>query len=120
MKSIAYAALLSLFTLQSATAHESAPKWCKSSNLNAVETMICGDKALSGADMLMSHIYQQVMAFRGEEGHEGHWPGEVISNQQDWISARNKAKSQAQILDAYMTRNQELYRILLDRRSTKY
>ena len=120
MKSILYVILLSFFVIQNVVAHVNGPKWCKSTGLTSVETMICGDKALQGADTLMSHIYKQVMTFKGKEGHEGMWYREVFSNQQDWIKARNRSKSKAQVLDAYMTRNQELYRILLDRRSIKY
>ena len=77
-----------------------------------VEMLICGDDTLLAAERLMSRIHGDLMSYRGKEGHEGMWPGEVKSNQRDWLVSRNKSKNETDILDSYMSRIQELYRVL--------
>jgi len=64
---------------------------------------------------MVAQLYQSVLAFRGTEGHEGHWPGEVISNQLDWIEHRNSLTEKADLLEAYVERIQILANALKNR-----
>lgn len=101
---------------QSVFAADCGPKWCESASLSKVEKLICGDKSLRAADVLMSGVYKELMSYRGKEGHEGMWGREVSSNQKDWIEERNKMTESSKLMDAYMSRTQELYRNLQQRR----
>lgn len=114
---LAASVLLSLNSPISADTKTNGPQWCESDKLSKVEKVICGDVVLSASDVLMSGLYKEVMSYRGKEGHEGHWPGEVISNQRDWVKKRNESADRVKILDAYMTRIPELYRLLQNRLS---
>lgn len=101
-----------LLITTSGFAKEYAPKWCLSSQLTPVEMLICGDDTLLAAENLMSKVHSNLMSYSGKEGHEGMWYREVKSNQRDWLTQRNKSKNEAEILDAYISRIQELYRVL--------
>jgi uncharacterized protein len=80
------------------------PPWCKKAELTQVETTICEDKTLSKADSLLDQMYRATLSFSGLEGHEGMWPGEIISDQRDFLEERNKLTGKADILEAYTNR----------------
>ncbi len=105
--------LLSLFITHSALA--AAPKWCSAESLTPVEKTICTDPSLSAADIMVDQLYQSVLSYRGQEGHEGHWPGEVISNQRDWLASRSLLIEKSDILDAYTARINALANALKNR-----
>lgn len=105
-----------LFLLNtSVLAEEYKPKWCEAEKLSEVETLICEDGTLRSADALMDQLYKELMSYKGKEGHEGMWYREVKSDQIDWLAKRNNAKNRVEVLDAYMSRNNELYSFLKDR-----
>lgn len=93
------------------------PSWCETEELSKTEKVICDDPILASSDILMTGLYAEVMSYRGKEGHEGHWPGEVKSNQRDWMEKRNESADREKLLDAYMMRIQALYSALQNRLS---
>ena len=109
--------VLSLSSAAFADTNATGPKWCSADSLSKVEKVICDDAVLAASDVLMSGLYKEVMSYRGKEGHEGNWPGEVISNQRDWVVKRNESTDRVKILDAYMARIPELYGVLQNRLS---
>ena len=109
----AIAGAFTLFLLQvSPSSIAASPAWCNAETLNPTEQIICDDPTLSQADALLEQLYRAILSFRGLEGHEGMWPGEIISNQRDWIVERNNLRDRGEILDAYSARIQSLTSVL--------
>lgn len=88
------------------------PAWCSKGNLQETETIICNDATLSQADALLEQMYRAVLGFRGLEGHEGVWPGEIVADQREWVSERDRLREKADILDAYSERIKSLTQML--------
>lgn len=107
------------FSNSFAFANNASPKWCEADKLTKVEQVICDDNVLATSDILMASLYKEIMSYRGKEGHEGHWPGEIISNQRDWVKERNATSKRVKLLDLYMTRIQELHLALQNRLRAK-
>ena len=109
----AIAGAITIFLLQvSPSGVAASPAWCNAEALNPTEQIICDDPTLSQADALLEQLYRAILSFRGLEGHEGMWPGEIISNQRDWIVERNNLRDRTEILDAYSARIQSLTSVL--------
>jgi len=64
--------------------------WCNAKKLSIPEQNICGSVNLRAADSLLNSTYKKLLSFRGKEGQEGMWSGEVKSNQLEWMKERNK------------------------------
>lgn len=110
------ASILLCFSLLSpAMAGDYSPNWCKSPKLSTTEKMICDDRTLRSADLLMSNVYADIMKLKGKPGHEGMWHREVYSDQIDWLKKRNQADSQQSLLDLYLTRTQALANLIKNR-----
>ena len=109
---IAPALVLLVSSTLPSSAIAAQPVWCKKANLTVTETTICDDNTLSKADLLLDHMYRAVLSFRGLEGHEGMWPGEIISDQRDFLEQRDKLTDKAEILDVYTTRIKSLTQML--------
>ena len=90
----------------------SEPAWCETTELSSTELTICNEPTLSKADLLVDQMYKAVLSFRGMEGHEGMWPGEIISNQRDFLEQRNKLTKKSDILTAYTQRINALSNML--------
>jgi len=87
----------------------SMPKWCSSDRLSKTEHIICSDRFLREADILLSKTYKKLMSYRGKEGHEGMWYREVKDNQKDWLKERNRLSDRSKIMDSYMDNIKLLY-----------
>ncbi len=105
-------ALVLFITQTSTPSFAATPAWCTADTLTPVEQTICDDTTLSQADALLDQLYRAVLSFRGLEGHEGMWPGEIISDQREWIEQRNTLQGRSEILEAYSNRIQTLTQVL--------
>lgn len=119
-KSLIAAVVLSLAsaTAVAENAEFAKPKWCTATSLTPTENLICGDLALSSADMLQSELYRKAMSYKGKQGYEGMWYREVQSDQQDWLAQRNKTTSKEPLLDLYVKRIVSLNQVLQNLWST--
>ena len=88
---------------------DSTPKWCSSNKLSKAERIICSDRFLQEADVLLSKTYKKLMSYRGKEGHEGMWYRELKDNQEDWLKERNKLSDKSKIMDSYMDNIKLIY-----------
>lgn len=106
------ALVLIVSSLVSNPAIAAQPTWCKKPELTNIEATICNDDTLSKADSLLDQMYRAVLSYRGLEGHEGMWPGEIISDQQEFLEKRNKLSTKSDILEIYTTRIKSLTNML--------
>lgn len=106
------ALILLISSAMSISAIAAQPAWCNKTNLLEAEVTICNDKILSKADSLLDQMYRAVLSLRGFEGDNGIGPGDIISDQRDWLEQRNKLSGKPDILDAYTTRLKALTVIL--------
>lgn len=86
------------------------PEWANGNQqLTSVERIVCEDKTIAAAAVLMADIYDEIMSYSGKEGYEGMWHREVKENQQEWLEKRNSLKTRDEILESYMTQIKALY-----------
>ena len=105
--------ILSMAVLTLSVQADCTPKWCNSKKgFSTAEQYVCSSKILGSADTLLNEIYAQVMEFKGKEGQEGMWAGEVKGAQLNWIKQRNKIDDEEEVLASYMGRIDTLYSTL--------
>ena len=109
--------LLSMAVLTLSAQANSTPSWCKSKNLKTVEQYICDSQILGSADTLLNELYKSVMSYKGKEGQEGMWAGEVKGSQVEWIKERNKLEDEDEVLGSYMGRIDDLYATLKEKQA---
>jgi uncharacterized protein len=102
------ATVVSALMLLAGPAHAEGPSFdCAKVEAGSIETLICGDAALSAADRKMAEVYRAASAKAGDER-----PPVLKAEQRGWIKGRDECwKSEDRrtcIAEAYQSRIAEL------------